>query len=88
MANVRMTVWGHQLYNDGWGILESTTYQQDAAEVINALWEEFGDTLWNCIENTSDTVTTILVHRKYNGANRDYIGDFIEVEYVIREEVK
>lgn len=88
MANVRMTVWGHQLYNDGWGILESVSYKRDAADVINDLLREFGDDLWGCMEDTSETVTTITVHRKYNGTNRDYIGDFVEVEYVIREEAE
>lgn len=43
--------YAYREFNQGFGLISEETINTTSSEVINSLWEKYGDMLWNSITN-------------------------------------
>lgn len=43
--------YGYREFNQGFGLVSEVILNMTPSEAINALWEKYGDTVWNSITN-------------------------------------
>ena len=61
-------------FNQGFGLIKEEHLNLISSELINSLWAEYGDRLWNCIKDI-DYGTRILIAdlTSTNGTEYEYL---------------
>lgn len=53
--------YAYREFNQGFGLVSEVILNMTPSEVINSLWEKYGDTLWNSITN-EDWGMRVIIH--------------------------
>lgn len=66
--------YAYREFNEGFGLVSEETIDITPSDLINSLWAEFGDTLWNSLTNEDWGMRILLPDlTKTDGTEYEYL---------------